>query len=52
MCDVFLVSALTDGIKGATHLLLTKTGKTGKWLLPAAAFVDDDTLSTNVDLHK
>lgn len=42
VCGVFLVSALTDGIKGATHQQSPahKNRKAGRQLLPAAAFVD------------
>ncbi len=56
VCDVFLVSALTDGIKGATHQQSPahknrKAGRQARQLLPAA-FVDDNTISTDVELHK
>lgn len=60
VCDEFLVSALTDGIKGATHqqspanknrMAGWQEGRLGRQFLPAAAFAGDHTFSTNVALQ-
>lgn len=43
LCDVFLVSASTDGINGVTHLLLVENWKKRQAAPPATVVVGDNT---------